>query len=318
MQYQFQVLKEDDGQKAHEVLVKRHLFSRVQVKKIRLYGELLVNGKPQRMIDPLREGDFVELRYDAENELPHDLLIEPQEDIPIFYQDEWILVVGKPANLLTHPSYTGEKESLITRLSNYKLHPVTRLDRGTSGLIILAKSGQAHYSLIHTEVKKSYQGLVFSGPNTDEGSVLGPIARVPDSIIEREVRHDGKESRTDVRVLKKYGKKTVYASMLEFTLITGRTHQIRVHCRHEGYPMMGDSLYPPKPECVTELQKRLGKENYTKMEALSQTLGHQALHAAKLSFIHPYSRDELSFSMPFPQDVLNLEKALIKLFGSFQ
>ena len=316
MQYKFLVSDEEDGQKAHEVLVKKHLFSKVQVKKIRLYGKLIVNGKPYRMIDPLRTGDSVELSYVAENELPADVSVPAQEDIPIFYQDEWFLVVGKPANLLTHPSYTGEKESLITRLSDYKLHPVTRLDRGTSGLMILAKSGQAHYSLNNTEVKKNYHVLVISGPGTEQGSISGAIARVPESIIEREVRRDGKASRTDFRVLRRFGTETIFASLLEFTLITGRTHQIRVHCQHEGYPMLGDSLYPPGPDLVHQLQERFGTEIYSKIEALSQKLGHQALHAAELSFVHPYSRAELSFAMPFPRDVLELEKALIELLGS--
>lgn len=318
MQYQFVVIKEDDGKKAHEVLVSRHHFSRVQVKKVRLHGELLVNGQAQRMIDPLFKGDLVELKYEAESELPMDELVSMQSDIPIYYQDEWFLVVGKPAGLLTHPSYTGESDSLITRLSEYRLHPITRLDRGTSGIIILAKSGQAHYSLTNVAVEKTYLGLVIGCPSKMTGLIDAPIGRKDGSIIEREVRADGKVSQTHFDVLKTYGERLGIAAKLSFRLLTGRTHQIRVHCQNSGFPLFGDSLYPPDKACRQSLLDRVGSELYVELEKLSSNLAHQALHAYSVRFVHPYSKALLHFEMPLPEDVQSLEQALIELAGTVQ
>ncbi len=312
MRYQFEVLKEDDGKKAHEILVSRYGFSRVQVKKIRLYGELLVNGHAQRMIDPLYYKDFVHASYEAEDELPHNAVVEAQADLPIFFQDEWFLVVGKPAGLLTHPSYTGETDSLITRLSKYRLHPITRLDRGTSGLIVLAKSGQAHFSLTNTKVTKAYTGIVFGGPSTSEGIIDAPIGRLDGSIIEREIRNDGKSSQTRFELMKHYGSNKILASALRFELLTGRTHQIRVHCQHAGFSMFGDSLYNPATHEREKLRQTCGDALLKKLEVLSEELGHQALHASAISFKHPYSDADLSFEMPWPEDLQLLDQALVE------
>ncbi len=312
MRYEFIVSAEDAGKKAHEVLVQRHRFSRVQVKRIRLYGELLVNGKAQRMIEPLHQGERVFVSVEDEEELPYGSEVSATADIPIFYQDEWFIVVGKPAGLLTHPSYTGEKESLITCLSPYRLHPVTRLDRGTSGLIILAKSAQAHYSLSQIQVNKVYAGFVMGDPFKDSAQIAAPIGRKDGSIIEREVRDDGKESCTAYQVIERFGKTENVAAFLHFRLLTGRTHQIRVHCRFAGFPMLGDSLYPPDAQTDARLRERLGLRDYQQLLSLHKSLGRQALHAAELDFTHPYSQAALHFAMPLPEDLKDLRKALLE------
>lgn len=318
MRYQFVVLDEDEGKSALEVLLRRHHFSRVQAKKVRLYGELLVDGRPRRMKDPLAAGQKVALRYEAEDELPWGERIVPPPDIPILFQDEWFALACKPAGLLTHPSFLGERDSLITRLSPYRLHPVTRLDRETSGLILLAKSGQAHYCLSQSQIEKSYLGFCWGRPPAPAGRIEAPIARVAGSIIERRIHPAGKASLTEYALVESFAAPSTsgrtappYASLLRFRLHSGRTHQIRVHCRHAGCALIGDSLYLPEADARAALAERVGAERVAFLDRLGLRLGRQALHAHRLDFFHPYRQEWLRFSSELPAELAALREALV-------
>lgn len=239
------------------------------------------------MIDPVPEGSLLTVFYFAENEMEEGTIVEESNGIRILFQDDWLIVAAKPADLLTHPSYMGETKSLTTLLTPYTLHPVSRLDRDTSGLILLAKNGYAHDRLASVPVQKCYFALVRGCMPETEGLIDAPIARCPDSIITREVRADGQAAQTKYRVLAtaEYRDQTVY-QMIELELLTGRTHQIRVHCKYLGHPLIGDDLY-------------LGEDL---LEA-DRSLGRQALHAHSLEFTHPISGQDLSLHTEMPADL---------------
>ncbi|HHX36773.1 MAG TPA: hypothetical protein GX717_02195, partial [Clostridiaceae bacterium] len=155
------VTEQDGGRRAVDVLCHRTGMSRMLAKRVRLYGSLYVNGNFHRMIDPVWPGDHIIAEYTEEDEMPPGERCLPVHGIDIIYEDDWFLIADKPAPLLTHPSYTGETESLITYLSTYKLHPISRLDRQTSGLIVLAKNGHAHYVIGKEKMLKHYLALSY-------------------------------------------------------------------------------------------------------------------------------------------------------------
>lgn len=210
------------------------------------------------------------------------------------YEDDYLLILNKPAGMLVHPTVKEDGYTLynyVERYFNYKydesdrpgLHPVLRLDRNTSGLVIFAKQPFVQTALSKPDaVKKEYLALVQGKLPQKEGSLDFPIARKPGSIIERCVSPDGKTCRTDYKVLKEFN--LANESLVEVRLHTGRTHQIRVHFSHIGCPLWHDNLYgTPGP------QMRHG------------------LHAFKISFIHPVTKKKLEISCDLPKD---LKKAM--------
>lgn len=239
------------------------------------------------MIDPVPKESVIRVLYEAENELPKSICIRDTNDIKILYQDDWVVVADKPAGLLTHPSYTGETHALTTLLSPYTLHPVSRLDRDTSGIILLAKNGYAHDQLSQQTMQKHYRALVHGKMASTSGTIDAPIRRSPNSIITREVGLDGKEARTNYRVLASYLYMDQFPlDLVDFELETGRTHQIRVHSLHLGHPLVGDSLY-------------LGD----KLNALDLAIGRQALHARQLVFRSPLASKESNIESLLADDI---------------
>ena len=288
MKLSFHVPEKDDGKPAFEILSQKGM-SRLLIKRIRLYGQLTVNGLPKRMKDPLTVGDLVEATYKEDHE---QFALRPNHGIPILYEDEWCIVCDKPADLVTHPSWQHMDDSLIQRLSDQTLHPVMRLDRETSGLIVVAKNGFAHHAISHATMNKAYMALVHGVFAPTEGSIDAPIGRSTDSIMLREVREDGRRAVTHYKTLA-YNP-TANVSLVRFVLETGRCHQIRVHSLSLGHPLLGDGLYGvcslayPRPE-LWDTEKDL-------------SMKRQALHACELSFQHPESRETLHFVLPAPDD----------------
>ena len=287
------ILPNEHGLPAFAVLSERMRMSRLMIKRIRLYGTLHVNGLPARMKDPLAQGDVLEAAYDEAK--------EPSErkgdgTIPILFEDEWLIVCEKPAGLVTHPSWQHMDDSLIQRLSDQRLHPVMRLDRETSGLIVVAKNGFAHHVISQSPAKKEYLGILHGCPQPTEGTINAPIGRATDSIMIRVVREDGHPSITHYRVLSYLKEKDI--SLVSFVLETGRCHQIRVHSRHIGHPIVGDGLYGPSSNDFSEPEiPSIG---------MDQRIARQALHACSLTFVHPLTHETLSFTSHLPEDMQNL------------
>jgi len=289
----FTILDSEKGKMAYEVLSARMKMSRLMIKRIRLYGQLLINGEPSRMKTPVLPGDTVEAIYEDELE---QAVIRADCTIPILYDDEWLIVCEKPAGLVTHPSWQHMDDSLIQRLSGQRLHPVMRLDRETSGLIVVAKCGFAHHVISDAPMEKEYLGIVHGAFDDPDGTIDAPIGRAPDSIMIRAVKADGHPSVTHYHTEKYYPDKDI--SLVRFVLETGRCHQIRVHSRHLGHPIVGDGLYGPNSVDFPEPG--------IPSAAMDTRIGRQALHACSLSFFHPITHKKMHFESDLPADMKEL------------
>ena len=240
--------------------------------RLKWKDRILVNGKPEHTDYPVKPGDEIRV-------LLEDPAIEyPPEDGPltVLYEDAFFLAVDKPAGMLIHPSRSRLTGTLANFVQGYyqktgqscAFHPVTRLDRDTFGVVLLAKNPHIHSLLQAGPMEKTYYALTFGGPAADSGRIDAPIARKPLPSLLREIRSDGKPSVTEYRVLERNGE----LCKLELRPITGRTHQLRLHCAHMGFPILGDPQY-----------------NTPQSRALSQKLGleTQILCAKTLRFPHP-------------------------------
>jgi 23S rRNA pseudouridine1911/1915/1917 synthase len=254
-------------------------------------GSILVNGEAVTVRYKLLEGDCLTVIF------PSEIPSFQGEDIPfsILFEDDFLLVAVKPSGMSTIPSREHPSGSLANALVGYyqkkgilaTSHIVTRLDRDTSGIVLIAKHRHVHhlFSLMQRkgQVKRTYEALAEGVISRDFGTITAPIGRKDDSIIEREVREDGQFACTHFRVLNRYHE---YCH-IELQLETGRTHQIRVHMSYLGHPLLGDDLYG-------------GNTSHLK---------RQALHCKKIKFIHPFSGEEMTFSSSLPGDMEALVKA---------
>ena len=246
--------------------------------KLKWGDAIQVNGVPQRTNFPVKIGDVVTVRLDEEE--PE----YPAEDGPltILYEDAFLLAVDKPAGMLIHPSRSCFSGTLANFVAAYyartgqkcAFHPMTRLDRDTFGVVLLAKNAHIHTLLQNTPVRKTYHALVLGGPEETCGTIDAPIARKPLPSLLREIREDGKPSVTRFQVMEREGK----LCKLSLEPVTGRTHQLRLHCMYRGFPILGDPQYN-SPESMA-LSTELG-------------LGYQLLCAKSLKLIHPITEEEL-------------------------
>ena len=246
------------------------------VKRLKWHNAFLVDGQPVHTDHPVKSGQQITVVLDEE--LPE----FPPEDGPltILYEDEALLALDKPAGLLMHPSFYRDRGTLANFVLGYyrrtgqpcAVHPVSRLDRDTFGVVLLAKNAHIHAKMMEAlqagQVQKTYEALVWAGPAEESGSWTFPIARKGGESLLREVREDGQTAETRFRVLRRFGR----CSRLELQPITGRTHQLRVHCSHIGCPILGDPQYGTGESLA--LSRKFG-------------LPHQQLCAVKLAFVHP-------------------------------
>jgi len=246
--------------------------------KLKWGDAIRVNGVPQRTNFAVVPGDVITVRL--EEETPE----YPAQDgaLTILYEDDWLLAVDKPAGMLIHPSHSKNDGTLANFVAGYyqksgqksAFHPLTRLDRDTFGIVLLAKNAYAHTLLQQGTWQKTYHALTFGEPEKDEGSMDAPIARRPLPSLLRYVSSEGKPSLTNYRVLERGDG----ICRLALQPVTGRTHQLRVHCAHLGFPILGDPQY--------------GTED---SQAFSKKLGinHQLLCAKELKGIHPVTGEPL-------------------------
>ena len=243
------------------------------VNRMKWQEKIFVNGRPEHNDFQVKTGDVISVPLDEEEpEYPAE-----EGELSILYEDAYLLVVDKPAGMLIHPSHS----KLTGTLANYVLeyyqktgqksafHPLTRLDRDTFGIVLLTKNAHIHAILQASPVEKIYHALVLGGPEGDTGVIDAPIARKPLPSLLREVRSDGKPCRTEYRVLDRWTE----CSKLELKPITGRTHQLRVHCAHCGFPILGDPQYGA--------------------EAAAFGLAGQMLCAKRLTFFHPVTGEQM-------------------------
>lgn len=245
--------------------------------KLKWQDRILVNGQSQHTDFPVKIGDTITVLMDEPK--PQ----YPAEDgaLDVIFEDDHILAVDKKPQMLIHPSRSRDSGTLANRVIAYyqkqglpsAFHPVTRLDRDTFGIVLLAKSAYAHALLQATPLQKTYHALVYGGPAEDSGIIDAPIQRLPLPSLLRQVHPDGKPSTTKFAVLQRGD-----ICKLALAPITGRTHQLRVHCAYMGFPILGDPQYGN--EASKAFSAKLG-------------LAYQQLCAKKLEFIHPITGEAL-------------------------
>lgn len=242
------------------------------INRLKWHEKILVNAKPEHTDFAVQAGDTITVLLDAPQiEYPAE-----QGELTVLYEDEHILAVDKPAGMLIHPSRSKNTGTLANFVLGYyektgqtcAFHPLTRLDRDTFGVVLLAKNPHISARLQAGDLQKTYHAITFDGPVDDANIINAPIARKPLPSLLREIREDGKPSVTEYRVLERNGK----LCKLELRPITGRTHQLRVHCAHLGFPILGD------PQYGTEESMAFSN---------SQGIKTQLLCAKRLEFTHP-------------------------------
>lgn len=255
-------------------------------KRVKWHGQVTVNGIPSHSANrPVKSGDVIICTWEESADIiPYD------GPLHVMYEDEWMMVVDKPAGQIIHPTSRAVCDTLVNAVAGYYertgqytgCHPVYRLDRNTTGLVVVAKSAfvQQHLTAVHDRICRVYLALTSGIPHPPSGVIHRPIGRRDGSIIEWTVRPDGKEAVTSYCVLEDFFD---YA-LVGLRLFTGRTHQIRVHMTDLGYPLLGDDLYGGP----------------------CRRIQRQALHAAQVSFIHPVTGEKLQFFSPLPEDMAAL------------
>ena len=279
-------------------------LTRSAVQRLIEQGMVSVDGKEVKSSHKLSPGEEITLSIPP----PEPSTATPEDmDLVILFEDADLIVVNKPAGLTVHPGAGISSGTLVNGLLGHcsdlsgiggEIRPgiVHRIDKDTTGILVVAKNDAAHQGLStqfsqHT-VKRVYYALVFGSPRTDKGRIEGEIGRHP---VDRKkmsgsARH-GRHAVTHWKVLARYSG----VSLLQLRLETGRTHQIRVHLSEAKHPLLGDSVYGG--------DARLGNIKDMKLKALIKALGRQALHAKTLGFIHPSSGEYVEFDSDLPEDM---------------
>ena len=293
-----QILVEEEGIRIDRYLAKQKPeLSRSMIQKLIEDHAVLVNQKPVRTSYQIRKQDQITIQIPEVKESNM-----KAQDIPIdiIYEDQDILVVNKPKGMVVHPANGNPDGTLVNAIMakckdglsgiGGELRPgiVHRLDKDTSGLLIVAKNDQAHIKMSeqikNREVKKIYIALVKGIVKENEATIQMPIGRSQQDRKKMAVRKDGKEAVTHFKVLKRY----LHNTLLELKIDTGRTHQIRVHMAQIGHPVVGDMVY-------SKGKNEFGVEG-------------QCLHAKSLEFKHPITKKEMKLEAPLPkyfQDIIN-------------
>ena len=301
--------------------VDKYLFERIvnasrnRIQKAAEDGLVRANGKPVKSSYKVKPLDVITVMMDRpryENEII-------PEDIPldIVYEDKYVMVVNKPPGLVVHPGHGNYHGTLVNALAwHMKDNPdydandphvglVNRIDKDTSGLLVIAKTPDAKTNLgiqfFNKTTKRRYRALVWGNVEQDEGTIVGNIARNPKDRMQMAVMSDptvGKHAVTHYRVLERLG----YVTLVECILETGRTHQIRVHMKHIGHVLFNDERYGGH-----EILKGTHFSKYKQFVNMGfDTCPRQALHAMTLGFVHPVTGEEMYFTSEMPDDMSRL------------
>lgn len=290
MNLSYQIDKDEHYDNVLHVLKEQFFLSDRLITKLKKANKIYLNFLPTYTKKSVTVGDTVSVLIDFEEDNSN--IVASNIPLNIIYEDDYLLVLNKPANIAIHPSILHFDNSLSNGVKFYfdklglkkKIRIVNRLDRNTSGIVILAKNEYIQECLIKqmktNEFKKEYLAIAKGILESKSGTLNFPIARKEGSIIERTVSSDGDSAITHYDVVKEFNN----LSLVHIVLETGRTHQIRVHFSHIGHPILGDTLYGSPSELINR----------------------QALHSYKLTFIHPVTKKELILESSLPNDIKNI------------
>lgn len=289
----YTITKEFQDKTVKEFLRQNKISSSMVTRLKKLDNGIMLNGERVFVTAKLSEGDTLELLTESGEE--HSEFIFPTEGkLDIIYEDEDFLAVNKPPYLPVHPSKGHPYDSLANivvyyykqKNENFTFRCVNRLDKDTSGVTLIAKNAYAHELMrrlnVENKTDKTYFAIVHGKPEKENGIIDLPIYRPEEATIKRIVDERGKPAKTLYETIKTNNK----LSLIKIKLLTGRTHQIRVHFSHIGHPLAGDFLY--------------GDEN-------DGVIARQALHCGELSFIHPINEKQLILTAELPEDMKNIE-----------
>jgi 23S rRNA pseudouridine1911/1915/1917 synthase len=324
------VAEEDAGGRVDRVLAARiPSLSRSRLKALILGGQ--VTTAHVTILDPaspVKAGDVISV-----NLPPPEDPVPQGENIPlaIVYEDDDLIVLDKPRGLVVHPSAGHATGTLVNALIAHcgdslsgiggvkRPGIVHRLDKDTTGLLVVAKNDKAHKALskqfadkLESGLQRGYLAVVWGAPDRPKGTIDAPLDRSPINREKQAVRDGGRDAITHWEMRERYVSKEgkdagkPVASLLACMLETGRTHQIRVHLAHIGHPIMGDETY------ATGFKTKAGRLGEDARDAL-EALGRQALHAAVLGFTHPVTGETLRFEAPLPPDMARLVAALRRM-----
>ena len=270
-----------------------HISDRLLL-KLKRANQIFRNEKPASVHTPIHLNDIVSAQISFQEK--SETILPTELELDIIFEDDTMLIVNKPAGIPVHPSMAHFTDSLSNGIRYYfeknhietKIRPVNRLDKDTSGLVIFAKNEYIQEALIHqmeNHTFKKYYRAILTGTFDETkktGTIDSNIARKEGSIIEREISPNGQRAVTHYRVIQNFAD----YCLVEFQLETGRTHQIRVHSKYLGHPILGDSLYGTTSEFISR----------------------QALHSYKISFSHPVTKQKMDFEIALPEDMKKIEK----------
>lgn len=330
MVHKFVVKEEISNIKIKDYLKNKHHFSSRYIKNIKVNGQVYINNNLSRMIDPVSKNDYIYIVSNEQliddnlnqrnlpqstnasqtvNSLQH---IDNKEKILdknkyIISDAENYLIINKDGNLLSHDNYTGANASIQTILGERNLHLVNRLDRNTSGLMIIAKSSYYHHLFSLSTINKIYFLAVHGKIDQEHFFINFPIARSTNSIIERTCNENGKPSSSEFRTILYDSENDL--SYLLCKIHTGRTHQIRVHSLYYGHPIVGDTLYgiDKLKEINTKQYRNLTKiTSYEKRKELDEKVSRQCLHSYYLNFKLINSTQVEEYFAPLPKEILSI------------
>lgn len=255
--------------------------------KLKTAKKILLNSEPVYVSKKLSENDLLEILIDFVEDNSN--IVATDIPLDILYEDDWLLIINKPPKIAIHPSCLHYDNTLSNGVKAYfdkiglakKIRPINRLDKDTSGIVLFAKCEYIQECLVkqmkENIFKKEYIAILQGNLAQKSGTINAPISRKPNSIIERCVSENGDSAITHYFVIEN----KIDMSKVQFVLETGRTHQIRVHCKYIGNPIVGDTLYGSP----------------------SNLIDRQALHSYRVSFIHPITKEKLVIEAPIPNDM---------------
>ena len=277
-----------------EVLSNEFDISNRLLIKLKKNKRIYLNGCESYVTKEISIGDKLEVDIDFNEE--SDNIVPTKMDLKILYEDDYLLIVDKDPNMPVHPSILHFEDSLSNGIKYYfeknnikrLIRPVNRLDKDTSGIVIFAKNEYIQEALIkqmkNKTFKKEYIAILDGHLDDKSGIIDMPISRKDGSIIEREINENGDKAITCFELIKNFEKDSKQLAYVRFKLETGRTHQLRVHSKYIGHPILGDSLYGNKSDLISR----------------------QALHAYKITFIHPITKEKLVIESDIPNDIKSL------------